>query len=92
MLPNCSSLYALTLCMLMDFLIQIKAKRMGLSIIYFKGSQVVIYQLWCISIHKDVFTLTNILDPGEMMHHAAFHLGLHCLSKYPFKGFQYENG
>ena len=31
----------LTLCILMDYSIQIKAIRMGLSIIYFKGSQVV---------------------------------------------------
>ena len=23
-------------------------------------------------------------DPDEMPHNAAFHLGLHCLSKYPF--------
>ena len=23
-----------------------------------------------------------------MLHYAAFHLGLHCLSKYPFRGFQ----
>ena len=25
------------------------------------------------------FTLANIVDPGEMPHYAAFHLGLHCL-------------
>ena len=25
-------------------------------------------------------------------HYAAFHLGLHCLSMYPFTGFQYEKG
>ena len=30
------------------------------------------------------FILANIADPDEMLHHAAFHLGLHCLSKYPF--------
>ena len=24
-----------------------------------------------------------------MQHYAAFHLGLHCLPKYPFRGFQY---
>ena len=28
------------------------------------------------------FTLTNSVDPDEMPHHVAFHLGLHCLSKY----------
>ena len=24
-----------------------------------------------------------------MQHYAAFHLGLHCLPKHPFRGFQY---
>ena len=28
---------------------------------------------------KIVFTVTNSLDPDEMLHTAAFHLGLHCL-------------
>ena len=32
------------------------------------------------------FVLTNSADPDEMLHNAAFHLGLHCLPKYPFKG------
>ena len=31
---------------------------------------------------KIVFTITNSLDPDEMPHTAAFHLGLHCLPKY----------
>ena len=26
-------------------------------------------------------TLTNSVDPDEMQHYAAFHLGLHCLQK-----------
>ena len=26
-----------------------------------------------------VFGLANSVDPDEMMHYAAFHLGLHCL-------------
>ena len=36
---------------------------------------------------KIIFTLTNSVDPDEMQHYAAFHLGLHCLQKYSFKGF-----
>ena len=28
------------------------------------------------------------VDPDEMQHYAAFHLGLHCLHKYPSRGFQ----
>ena len=27
-----------------------------------------------------------------MQHYAAFHLGLHCLQKYSFRGFQNTNG
>ena len=38
-----------------------------------------------------VLTLANSTDPDEMQHYAAFHLGLHCLPKYPFRGFQYTN-
>ena len=29
--------------------------------------------------------------PDEMQHDAAFHLGLHCLPKYSFRGFQNAN-
>ena len=33
------------------------------------------------------FVLANSADPDEMPHYASFHLCLHCLSKYPFRGF-----
>ena len=29
-----------------------------------------------------VLILANSVDPDEMQHYAAFHLGLHCLPKY----------
>ena len=32
---------------------------------------------------KIYFVLANSADPDEM-HYAAFHVGLHCLQKYPF--------
>ena len=35
-------------------------------------------------------TLATNADPNEM--NAAFHLGLHCLPKYLFKGFQHTKG
>ena len=79
----------LTLCVLMDFPIHIKAIRMGLSIMYLKGPQIVISQLLSNSIPEDCFTLTNSVDLDEMQHDVAFHLGLHSLSKYLFMGFQY---
>ena len=36
--------------------------------------------------------VANSADPDEMQHVAAFHLGLHCLPKYTFIGFQYTKG
>ena len=33
---------------------------------------------------KVVIIPANSENPGEMQHYAAFHLGLHCLQKYPF--------
>ena len=53
----------------------------------------IIYILFCLKIF---FTLTNSVDPDEMQHYAAFHLGLHatfhqglhCLQKYSFRGSQ----
>ena len=35
------------------------------------------------------FTFKHIVDPDELQHDAAFHLGLHCLQKYLFRGFPY---
>ena len=31
-----------------------------------------------------LFFLANSVDPDEMPHNVAFHLGLNCLSKYAF--------
>ena len=36
-----------------------------------------------------VLIVANSTDPIEMQHDAAFHLGLHCLPKYPLLGFRY---
>ena len=33
---------------------------------------------------KIVPIFANSEDPDEMLHFAAFHLGLHCLPQYPF--------
>ena len=37
---------------------------------------------------KIVLISSKSVDPVEMPHSVAFYLGLHCLPKYPFKGFQ----
>ena len=36
---------------------------------------------------KVVASLATSFDPDKMQHHAAFHLDLYCLPKYPFMGF-----
>ena len=41
---------------------------------------------------KIIFTFTNSVDPDEMQHYAAFHLGLNCLQKYLFRGFLNTKG
>ena len=35
---------------------------------------------------------TSRADSDEMPHYAAFHLGIRCLPKYPFKGFLNTKG
>ena len=39
----------------------------------------------CISFSENSFILANRVDPDEMPHNVAFHLGLHCLPKYAFR-------
>ena len=56
---------------------------------YIEGSHVIIFKKkkHCISFYEHVFCLIlNIADPDKMPHNAAFHLGLHCLSKFLFRG------
>ena len=65
------------------------SRKPGWSILYIEGSQVRIFK-------KNFVVLSlvqaNIADPDEMLHYAAFHLGLHCLPKYPFRCFRSEMG
>ena len=75
----------------MYFPIHIGTRSMGLPIVHLKESQAEFSKLLCFSVPKGCFNL-NSEDPDEMQHYAAFHLGLHCLSKYPFRGFQYTKG
>ena len=70
----------------MEFPIYIDEISMGLSIVYFKESQVDFSKSCCISALKVVLIIASGVNPDEMQHHAAFHLGPHCLPKYPFRG------
>ena len=56
--------------------------KMELPILYFKESQSHSKKLLSYNVflpRRFVLTFTNSADPDEMPHHAAFHLGLHCL-------------
>ena len=75
---------------MMDFPIQINAIRMGLSIIYYKGSEFLNYDAF-LSLNV-VLTSAKCEDNDEMQRLAAFHLRLHFLPKYPFRGFQHTKG
>ena len=72
----------LTLFILIDFPTHIDTISMGFSILYFKGLHVKNFEFQYISVPEDIFTLANSADLDEMLHYAAFHLGLHCLPKY----------
>ena len=71
--------------------------QLGWSIVYIKGSQVIILKKKkkkkkkknseFLSL-KIVFVLTDSENPDEMLHYAAFHQGLHCLPKYAFRSHQ----
>ena len=41
---------------------------------------------------EDYFTFTKNVEPDEMQHYAAFHLVLHFLQKYLFRGFPNTKG
>ena len=66
---------------------------MGLPILYFKGSHVDFF------LNNDVFLSLNVVlillnsaDPHEIQLYAAFHMGLHCLPKYSYRGFPEYKG
>ena len=43
-------------------------------------------------VERSFLDLPKSVDPDERQYYAAFHLGLHCLQKYSFRGFQYKKG
>ena len=57
----------------------------GWPFVSIKGSEDIVSQ-------KIVFPLANSADPDKMPHYVAFHLGLHCLPKYPCRGFWSTKG
>ena len=52
-----------------------------------RGVRLSFSKKYCIFCPKIFFLYLDSVDPFEMQHYAAFHLGLHCLEKYSFRGF-----
>ena len=65
----------------MDNSIRCDTIALGWSIVYIEGSQVIFLNIIEFFPLKIVFVFANSVDPDEMPHNAAFHLGLHCLQK-----------
>ena len=66
----------------------IRYNKVGIVHSIYIECQVIIFKnnvfFFCLKI---LFTLTNSVDPDEMQHYAAFHLGRLWLPKYWFRGF-----
>ena len=61
---------------------------LGWSIVYIEGSKIIIPNK-IVLLSPNVFDLANSVDPDEMLHFAAFHLGLRYLPKYTFRSHLY---
>ena len=76
----------------MDVPIQINTIRMGFPIHILRGHRLKFSNNYVLQSLKIVFIFANSAGPDEMPRCVAFHLGLHCLPKYPFSSFQYTMG
>ena len=87
-----SSKGLLALCRAKKFFIKLHTIKSGWSIVYIEGLRVIVSQnIVFLSLNIDL-VLANSADADEMPHPAAFHLGLHCLPKHPFRGFWSTKG
>ena len=83
----------LTLFRPMGCPIKLHTIKLGWSIPYIEGSQVIILKKIIVFLSLKIdFVLANSVDPDEMLHYAAFHLGLHCLPNYPFRVYWSSKG
>ena len=58
---------------------------MGLFIISFRGHRYIFTNHKILQSLTIVFNIANSAGPDEMSHFGAFHLGIRCLPKYPFR-------
>ena len=73
----------------MEFPIKFDIVKSEWSIVYIEWTQGIISNKKNLFL-KINFVFANSADPDEMLHYAAFHLGLYCLSKYPLRGFSLQ--
>ena len=66
--------------------------KLGWSIVYIEGSQDMISKIFSYLSLRINFVLANSADLEEMPCYAASHLSLHCLPKYPLRGFWFSKG
>ena len=76
----------------MEFSIKLYTIKSRWSIVSTEGSQVIISKNYRFAFLKINVVLANSTDRDEMPQNVAFHLGLHCLMKYPFMAFQSAKG
>ena len=76
----------------MEISIKFDTFKSGSTIVKMEGSQLIISKNIVFLFLKVFFVLANSAGPDEMPHFVAFHLGLHCLEKDPFNGFQHTKG
>ena len=64
---------------------------MELPVLYLRGHRLKLLNYIYQSLEV-VLILANGVDPDVIQHYVVFHLVLHCLPNYPFRGFQYAQG
>ena len=77
----------------MDFPIPIDTISIGLTIVFFQGSQVDFSKLSGISVPVGCFNPSKqcrLMKCSIVLN--FIHLGLQCLPEYPFRGFQHTKG
>ena len=71
-----------TLYIIMDSSFWLDTINLRYFILHIYGCQIIIFKKGSIPMY-----LYGV-DPDEIQHYAAFHLSLHCLQKYLFRGFK----
>ena len=73
----------ITICILMGFFLLVWCNKLQIVHCTYLGFKVITFKKNSVFFCRKIFfnLNTNSVDPDEMQHYAAFHLGLHCLQK-----------